>query len=64
MDVNGKNNRNRKTNMKGNTILNHSGKTTFFHSDPHSFLVIQPCAPEDSLPLGGVFFKGIVNLCE
>lgn len=50
--------------MKGNTILNHSGKTAFFHSDPHSFLVIQPYAPEDSLPLGGVFFKGIVNLCE
>lgn len=52
-----------KTNMKGYSILNGSGKTAFFHSGPHSFLVIQPNAPEDSLLLGGVFFKGIVNIC-
>lgn len=42
--LNGKNNRNRTTNLKGNTISNGSGKTAFFHSGPHSFLVIQPNA--------------------
>lgn len=61
--LNGKNTTNRKTNMKGNTILNGSGKTAIFHSGPHSFLITQPNAPEDSLPLGGVFFKGVVNIC-
>lgn len=61
--LNGKNNRNIKTNMKGNAILNGSGKPAFSHSGPHSFLVMQPNAPEDSLPLGGVFFRGIVNTC-
>lgn len=48
--------------MKDNTILKSGGTTAFFHSGPCSFLVIQPNTPEDSL-LGGVFFKGIVNIC-
>lgn len=61
--LNGKNNRNRKTNMKGNTFLNDSGKTAFFHSGPHTFLITWPNAPEYSLPLGDVFFKRIVNIC-
>lgn len=49
--------------MKGNTVLNGSGKTPIFRSGPHSFLVTQPNAPGDSLPLGGVFFKGVENIC-
>lgn len=61
--LNGKNNRNRKTNMKGNTVLNGSGKSAIFRSGPHSFLVTQPNAPGDSLPLGGVFFKGVIIIC-
>lgn len=45
--------------MEGNTILNGNGEAAFFHSCPHSFVVIQPNVSEDSLPLGGeeYFFK-------
>lgn len=42
----------------GYAILNGSGEAVFFYSCPYSFLVIQPNISEDSLPLGGVFFKG------
>lgn len=55
--LNGENNRNNNRNTEGNTILNGSGEAAFFSSCPHSFLVIQPNVSEDSLPLGGVFFK-------